>query len=186
MIYTHFVPLLKEMLEIGGQGHWMVIGVHATQTWHRTLQKFVEARGNTVVTLDLFDADADEQLDLNQVVPERLWGAFNTVLDIGSIEHVFDTRACIENYLRMVRIGGHICVHAPVAGYFDHGFHTFAPEALRGAFLENGCDVVYEKFTGGPMAENENTIMWLVARKDEECEEFRCPQQGRWARMYKG
>ncbi len=55
---------------------------------------------------------------------------YQTVYDVGTIEHVFDTRQCFENCARMVAVGGHYFIHTPVRGYFGHGLHTFAPGIL--------------------------------------------------------
>jgi 2-polyprenyl-3-methyl-5-hydroxy-6-metoxy-1,4-benzoquinol methylase len=55
---------------------------------------------------------------MNRPVPESEHNKYGTMIELGSIEHVFDTAACIENCLRMVRKKGHYLLHTEVNGYF--------------------------------------------------------------------
>ena len=140
--------------------------------------------------VDRFDPRADLRYDMNQAVPESEHDRYGTLIDIGCLEHLFDTRQCMENCLRMVRPGGLYFLHTPVNGYCGHGLHTFNPEALIGAVIGNGFEIVYLKFSardGTPVKDArdaEHSIIWLVARKTRRLETFEVPQQGRWNDYY--
>jgi hypothetical protein len=158
---------------------------------HRDLKALLAARGVAdVTTLDLFDGRADRGYDLNVPVPESEHERYGTVLDIGTIEHVFDTRQCLESCLRMVRIGGHYLLHTPVRGYFRHGLYTFHPEVLAEAVEQNGFEIVLHEYSsaeGEPLErprDAEDVLIWLVARKAASLERLEIPQQGKWAGKY--
>lgn len=140
--------------------------------------------------IDLFDPRATLRYDMNYAVPTTEHEKYATVIDIGSLEHVFDTRQCFENCLRMVRTGGLYFLHTPVNGFFGHGLHTFNPCALRDGLQLNGFEIEYEKYStswGEPVADpshKEDIILWIVGRKRRAIERFVCPQQERWIEYY--
>lgn len=145
-----------------------------------------------VKTLDLFDHRADYPFDMNLPVPAELRGAFGTVIDIGSLEHVFDTRQCLENLLGMVRVGGHLMLHTPCRGCFNHGLHTFSPECILQTLEVNGFEVRHLRYSttsGVPLRDpmdGSDVIIWVVGRRKEALTTFQNPQQGRWKPAYEG
>jgi hypothetical protein len=153
--------------------------------------QLLAARGLTdVVTLDLFDHRADLRYDLNMPVAETEHERYGTVVDIGSVEHVFDTRQCLESCMRMVRPGGHYFVVTAVRGYLRHGFHTFHPELLEQALTINGFEIPYRQFSSkaghrlDQPDEAEDALIWIVGRKTKPMGEFQIPQQTVWAKHY--
>jgi SAM-dependent methyltransferase len=142
--------------------------------------------------VDAFDKRAAIHHDMNTPVPAFLHDAFNTILDIGSMEHVFDTKQCIENLFRMLRNGGHILIHTACRGYFDHGLHTFSPECIVGALLDNGFELRYLKYssTDGYLLQapvlDDDVLLWAVGRKVKNVSPFVPPQQSRWLKWYRG
>ncbi len=52
------------------------------------------------------------------------------MLDVGSLEHVFDFPCAIRNLMRMVEIGGHLILVTPTNNEAGHGFYQFSPELL--------------------------------------------------------
>jgi hypothetical protein len=143
-----------------------------------------------LTTLDLFDDRADLSYDLNLPVPPEEHEKYRTVFDIGTLEHVFDTRQCLENCMRMVKPGGRYVLHTPVKGYFGHGFHTFHPGLITQAFTVNDFEIEYLKFSSGwgarveRPAEADNALIWIVGRKKAPLGDFRIPQQGKWTKVY--
>ena len=141
-------------------------------------------------SLDLFDARADLRYDMNQPVPDHEHERYGTLIDIGSLEHLFDTAQCLENCLRMVRPGGHYLLHTPVKGYLGHGLHTFNPEGLFDAFTENEFAIVFRCFTAksGRILEDvggaDDVLLWLVGRKVGSLKTFQPPQQKVWSGYY--
>jgi len=158
-----------------------------------TLQEILHYYGATSVqTLDAFDDRATFMNDMNLPVGEDLVNRFSTIIDIGSLEHVFDTRQCIENLLTMLKTGGHIFFHVPCNGYCNHGFHTFSPDCITGALESNGCVIRYMKFTSRDGFELKHpavaahSLLWVVAQKMEEKHTFVIPQQQGWKDLYHG
>ena len=159
---------------------------------HPDLNSWLRAHGHRDVrTLDHFDDRADFRWDMNRPVPDTAHEAYATLIDIGCLEHVFDTRQCLENCLRMVRVGGHILLHTPVNGYYAHGLHVFNPEAIVGALELNGFELRYTKFCrldGSAIVDPgglQDAIIWAVARKTRRLGDFVCPQQSRWQSRYR-
>jgi hypothetical protein len=140
--------------------------------------------------LDYFDSRADLRYDMNQPVPSSEYDRYGTFVDIGSLEHLFDARQCLENCLRMVKVGGFYFLHTPVRGYFLHGFHTFHPEALTQALTLNGFEIVFVRYSsadGTPIDDPgaaSDVLIWLVGRKTRRIAEFVSPQQGCWQTTY--
>lgn len=156
-----------------------------------TLQAILGHLGaRQVQTLDAFDPRADFPCDMNAPVPTDLHDRFNTIIDIGSLEHVFNTRQCLENLFRMLRRGGHILLQAPCNGYCGHGFHTFNPDAITGALESNGFTIRYLKVTSRDGFELDDpviashSLLWVVGRKDRDMDRFVVPQQTGWKRLY--
>ena len=134
-------------------------------------------------TLDFFDEKATFQHDLNLPVPKKLINRYNTLIDIGSIEHVFDTKQVLESYTKMVRVGGILFIHTPVNGYFQHGLYTFNPDVLTNALVLNGFKIIYLKYSTvkGTLIKDpslgKNVTLWLVAKKVRNADKFVIPQE---------
>jgi len=149
------------------------------------LGALLQARGvQTVDILDWYDTRANLRLDMNLPVSAELHDRYRMFIDIGCLEHVFDTRQCIENCMRMVAPGGHYILCTPVSGYVSHGFHTFDPKGLGLALTLNGFEIVYQRYTT-PMGKflkrpRGDTLIWLVGRKLTAMSEFKVPQQDYW------
>lgn len=198
VLQTH-LPFYKEIFAIPGFLRDPILcfgyqefdhGVTLDGQHHPDLGRYFATLGMREVSLDLFDPRSELRYDMNQAVPACEHERYGTFIDIGSLEHVFDTRQCFENCLRMVAPGGHYLLHAPVNGYFAHGFHVFNPECLVGGLEENGFHVVYRKYStqgGQPVADPSapgDVLTWIVARKERSLGQFVCPQQTKWYTRY--
>lgn len=159
---------------------------------HKELSSFLQQYGmKEVHVLDLFDARATLRYDMNQQLGPSQHGQYGTLIDIGSLEHVFDTRQCLENCLRLIRLGGHYLLHTTVNGYFAHGLHVFNPQGLIEALEANGFEVIYKRYStaSGRVVDNPDRpgdiLIWLVSRKVAELDNFIPPQQGYWEDYYR-
>jgi hypothetical protein len=84
--------------------------------------------------------------DLNQPVPENLWGAFDAVIDAGTLEHVFNFPVAIANLMKMVKVGGSIFVTTVANNLCGHGFYQFSPELMYRIFSrDNGFQLQHVK-----------------------------------------
>ena len=183
--------LASPFLEIGCQG---LANSDNPEYQFPTLSDLLRARGITELDeLDPFDANANLQWNLNYPVPIESHEKYATVLDIGCVEHIFDTRAVFENCLRMVKVGGLYAVHTPVSGHVDHGLHTFHSELVPRLFEANNFEPVYQKYmlqTGksyapppgdGPYGGNADGFIWAVGRKTKPLETLIIPEQARYS-----
>ncbi len=84
--------------------------------------------------------------DLNVPIPTKLHNQFDTVVDGGTMEHVFNFPTAILNAMNMVKEGGHLILDLPANNCCGHGFYQFSPELFfrlfepkRGFVIESIC-----------------------------------------------
>jgi SAM-dependent methyltransferase len=73
----------------------------------------------------------DLNLELEANFPQ-----FDTVIDAGTLEHVFDVRSSFGNIARSCRIGGQILHMLPANNFVGHGFYQFSPEFFFSIYSE--------------------------------------------------
>lgn len=198
VIYEH-LPFYREIFSIKGflKDPLLLIGIPRMTGFmpedfdFQDLASLLEARGvKKVVALDLFDDQAEIRHDLNKPIPDKEAGKYEVVFDMGSIEHVFDTKQCLENYFRLVKKGGLLAIVTAVNGYLGHGLHVFNPDLLEQALKLNGFDIVYQKYVTSTGIEldspnpKKNVLIWIVAKKRKEVRPFVVPQQEGWDELY--
>ncbi|MEK9284915.1 MULTISPECIES: hypothetical protein [unclassified Bradyrhizobium] len=74
--------------------------------------------------------------DFNLPLPENLHRSFDTFVDFGSIEHIFDVAQAIDNIRSMVRVHGSILIVTIANGFAGHGFYQYSPEFFYSVFSE--------------------------------------------------
>lgn len=82
--------------------------------------------------------NAEYIFDLNKPVDEALLGKFGTIVDGGTIEHVFDVRACLANIASMLKPGGRVIHMTQASNWIDHGFYQFSPVLFYDFYGANG------------------------------------------------
>ncbi len=154
-----------------------------------TFGDLCRARGIEIYELDPFDSRAKIRNNLNDPIGNIniLHEMFQTVLDYGCIEHIFDTRMVFENCMQMVKVGGLYAIHTPVRNFAGHGLHTFSPELIPSVMQHNGFEVIYEKYStsSGRIVditsdENVDVIGWYVGKKLTQTDKFISPEQKRY------
>jgi hypothetical protein len=101
---------------------------------------------------------ADIVHDLNQPIPEQLANRFDALVDGGSLEHIFDVRQALENYMRLVRTGGSIFILTTANNLCGHGFYQFSPELFYRVFdAANGFSVRDVVIIESPLLSLENS-----------------------------
>jgi SAM-dependent methyltransferase len=111
------------------------------------------------------NGSAEILLDLNKRIPENMVGAFGTVLNGGTLEHVFDIRQAMENLHRLVRPNGSFIHMVPVTWY-EHGFMNFNPVFFHTVAEANDYTTLAEGFyflTGAFLGESDKPCV-LVTR----------------------
>lgn len=84
-----------------------------------------------VVSMDASGYEnADIIHDLNKPIPAELEGAFDTVIDGGTLEHVFHLPNALTNVARMVKVGGRFLGISPANNWLGHGLYQFSPELM--------------------------------------------------------
>ena len=85
--------------------------------------------------------EADIIHDLNYPISKELEGAFDVVVDGGTLEHIFNFPKAIENCMKMLKIGGSLFIFSIANNHCGHGFYQFSPELFFRIFqAENGFE----------------------------------------------
>lgn len=66
--------------------------------------------------------------DMNQELPQELWKRFDTVIDGGCVEHVFNAPQALRNCSLFLKPGGQIIHILPANNFCGHGFWQCSPE----------------------------------------------------------
>jgi len=109
--------------------------------WSEGLFRYLGSTSLSALDASAFEG-ADIVHDLNQPVPQHLHGAFDTIFDGGTIEHIFDIPAVFQNVRDMLVPGGLFLSVNAANNQLGHGLYQFSPELMWRAFgPENGFSV---------------------------------------------
>ena len=72
--------------------------------------------------------NVDISHDLNTPIPNALNGTFDALVDGGSLEHIFDVKQALANYMNMIRVNGCLFLLTNANNFCGHGFYQFSPE----------------------------------------------------------
>jgi len=113
----------------------------------------LEIGAGRVDSLDASDYEGVSVLqDLNLPIPPELKDRYSFVIDSGTMEHILNVPAGLENIRRMTAPGGHVLMVSPANNWLGHGFYQFSPELFFRSFgPENGfqverCFVAFDGF----------------------------------------
>lgn len=82
-----------------------------------------------VESLDFSDYEGTSLLhDLNSPIPADFYGRFDTVIDAGSLEHIYNVPNALKNLSSLCKPGGQILHILPANNFCGHGFWQFSPE----------------------------------------------------------
>ena len=130
--------------EVGRQRMCAMLGL--TEGVRPTVRELLARRYGVGAYTDCDINDlADLNLDLSQPVPPELHGHFGSIMNFGTLEHVFDQRQIMTNMHDLVRPGGLILHTVPVT-WFEHGFFNINPVMLRLTAHANGYTLVVEGY----------------------------------------
>lgn len=136
--------------------------------------------------------------DMNKPIPDNLAGKFSTLIDGGTLEHIFDFRQSALNVAKLLKVGGHFISINGANNFTGHGFYQFSPELFFRVFApENGFQIeqmiltevnddgVWHDVTDPAVAgervqivNNARTYLMMRARKVSDVEMFKeTPQQ---------
>lgn len=155
--------------------------------------------------LDISDHDGADLIgDLND--PElhrRIGRRFGTVVEIGTIEHVFHVPNALWNLVQMCELGGEIVHAAPTNNWPNHGFYQLSPTLFHDYYAANGFEVLESRFMRYPAdwrapvshaayrhepsfrdpipLDGLRYLFWFRARKTAERDQPVFPQQSAYA-----
>jgi hypothetical protein len=87
--------------------------------------------------------------DFNNPIASEHHGCFDTLLEFGSLEHIFNLPVAIANMMRMLRVGGRLVSLCPANNWLGHGFYQIGPELpFRVYQPENGFRLASVTLTG--------------------------------------
>lgn len=79
--------------------------------------------------------------DLNKDVPAELHNKYDLIFDAGTSEHVFNLPKVLENYHKMLKVGGRLIHALPSSNHVDHGFYMFSPTLFWDYYSANNWDI---------------------------------------------
>jgi SAM-dependent methyltransferase len=150
--------------------------------------------------------------DLNRPVPLELHGRYDTVINGGTIEHVFDIATVLRNIFHLLKPGGRIIHTGPSSNHVDHGFYMFSPTLFNDYYVANRYTIlssllleyrrdlhgsapwlVYDYIPGsldhlslGGFDRGTMLGIYFIARKEQHSTFDRIPQQSYYRRKRDG
>ena len=104
--------------------------------------KLLSRLGYSVSVLDKISHRGIETLvDLNDDLPQHLYGTADLVIDTGTLEHCFNVGTAFRNMCELVALGGVVMTAAP-ANKLGHGYYNFCDNVYRDAFGTNGFKIM--------------------------------------------
>lgn len=104
-------------------------------------QLLIDYFGSTVV--DSIDNSSFEGAsivhDMNQALPPNVQSLYETVIDGGCLEHIYNIPQALKNCSLLCKHGGQIVHILPANNFCGHGFWQFSPELFFSLYsVENG------------------------------------------------
>lgn len=103
---------------------------------------------------------ANHIADMNKPL-KGVWSAYDTVIDAGSLEHVYNTPQALLNVSELCREGGQILHVLPANNFCGHGFWQFSPELFFSLYCESNGYVGTRVF----LASEYRTDVWYEVAK---------------------
>lgn len=80
--------------------------------------------------------------DLNEPVAEREYNKFDTIIDGGTLEHIFHFPMAMENIMKMLKVNGEALLFTMANNHCGHGFYQFSPELFYRLFDNRSFDIL--------------------------------------------
>lgn len=112
----------------------------------------------SVTSIDISDYESPTYIhDFNRMLPKSLASlSFDTVIDIGSLEHIFDVPQALKNISQLCGNNAQIIHILPANNCMGHGFWQFSPELF---FTYYSAQRGY-KDTQIFLVEDKNSLRW--------------------------
>ena len=108
---------------------------------------FLSLGFDSVDSIDCSDYEGSTIVhDLNEDIPENLQCKFDLIFDGGTSEHIFNFPKVLENYNKMLKVGGRIIHGLPSSNCVDHGFYMFSPTLFFDYYTANKWNIIDSLF----------------------------------------
>ena len=133
---------IKEMADVVGYKHSLPENIEVSGKYCESLFSLLGASISD--SMDISDFEHATILhDLNMPVPEKLKEKYSVIVDVGTLEHVFNFPVAIKNCMELLSGNGHFIGITPVNNHLGHGFYQFSPELFYTVFSStNGFSVI--------------------------------------------
>ncbi|HSX24571.1 MAG TPA: hypothetical protein VLG69_01250 [Candidatus Andersenbacteria bacterium] len=218
-VYATVSDIQKMLHEEGLKPHILPKGCNIATNipaWKNTpLKKYTSDRvffmlltGHPSFALDISRyEDAEYAWDLNHKIPSYLEHVFGTVIDSGSLEHVFNVSEALINMNRLTAPDGKIIHLTPANNYLEHGFYQFSPTLFTDYYGVNNfanisCKLIEQPLLDGNrnwttwkwnfkrpytnIITNRMNVIFVSAQKQESSTEDVIPQQGEYSHHGEG
>jgi SAM-dependent methyltransferase len=160
-------------------------------------QTFLQPKAMTAIDYD-GASDKTLKLDLNEAID--LGRRFDLVMNLGTLEHVFNIAQGFKTIHDHTAPGGLMIHGLPFSGWVDHGFYSFNPTFFWDLAAANGYEVVTmiltavnpfrmarlktreDAFTPAAAEIGPNALIYAVFRRPAAVAAFRVPTQGYYDR----
>jgi len=116
-------------------------------------------------SIDSFDNSPYEGatyiVDMNSPIPKELERKYDTVIDGGCLEHIFNIPQALKNCSLLLKAGGQIIHVLPANNFCGHGFWQFSPELFFSLYSEENGYKSTEIF----LASNNDNRYWYKVKK---------------------
>lgn len=92
--------------------------------------------------------------DMNNEIFPELKGGYDTVIDSGTLEHIFNIPQALENASYLCKPGGQIIHALPANNFCGHGFWQISPELFFSLYSDENGYLNTEVFLGRPSDPN--------------------------------
>ena len=139
--------VLQRMVETQPLGNVLTLGrqriyFNSTRYEYREYceRYLLDMGARSVDSVDISDYEGCTYVaDLNSdVVGEGILNAghYDTVLDLGTTEHIFDLQSVNRNIKNLLALGGRVLHVLPANNFCGHGFYQFSPEYFNAIYAE--------------------------------------------------
>jgi hypothetical protein len=105
--------------------------------------ELLERVGITYYSIDIAKGYRTTIVDLNrQPLPENFVGAFDTVMNLGTTEHIINQMACFRAIHDATKVGGHMVHQLPSVGFVDHCYFTYTGRFFFDLAVQNDYELV--------------------------------------------
>ena len=121
--------------------------------------------------VDSFDfstyENANKIYNLNEPIKnELLMNYYDTVIDVGTSQYIFDIKNLYKNIINLTKVGGQIIHVLPANNFCGFGFFQFSPEFYLSLYSEKNGFINTEIF----IAELTNLRSWFKVKKFDDHE----------------